>query len=104
MVIDQSYAGRTIDLPVGQVMELRLAENPTTGFRWVFIGDRGPACVVSADQYLPSRSGAPGAGGEHRWAISGVRPGACELSLAYRRSFETDPPAQSFTVHVRVTD
>ena len=100
--IDQSQAGQTIDLPVGQVIELRLAENPTTGFRWVFTSQAGPACVVVDDSFQPG-STAPGAGGEHHWEVRGVRPGACELSLAYRRGFEHAPPAQAFTLHVRVT-
>ncbi len=37
IVVDQSASGQTLDLPVGQVIELRLAENPTTGFRWTVV-------------------------------------------------------------------
>ncbi len=103
ITVDQSYAGQTIDLRVGQVMELRLSENPTTGFRWVFTTTGGPACAVSGDSFQPPTSGALGAGGEHRWDIRALRPGLCDLSLAYRRSFESGPPARSFTIHVRVT-
>lgn len=103
ITVDQSYAGQTIDLPVGQVMELRLSENPTTGFHWVFTATGSPACALSGDSFQPPTSRAPGAGGEHRWDIRGVRPGLCEVSLAYRRSFESGPPARSFTLHVRVT-
>ena len=46
MVVDQSYSGQTLDLPFGQVMELRLAENPTTGYRWTFLSNGEPSCVV----------------------------------------------------------
>jgi inhibitor of cysteine peptidase len=102
ILVDQSYAGQTVDLPVGQVMELRLPENPTTGFRWVFIDTGGPACAVSGDSFRPPTSKALGAGGEHNWEIRGVRPGLCELSLAYRRSFGSEPPARSFTLKVQV--
>jgi inhibitor of cysteine peptidase len=101
--VDQSYAGQTIDVPAGQVMELRLPENPTTGFRWVFTSAGGPACVLSGDSFRPPTSGALGAGGEHRWDIRAVQPGICELSLAYRRSFESGPAERSFTIRVRVT-
>ena len=34
LIIGASDAGQTVELPVGQTMELRLEENPTTGFRW----------------------------------------------------------------------
>jgi len=101
--VDQSYAGQTIDLQVGQVMELRLSENPTTGFHWVFTAAGGPACALSGDSFQPPTGGALGAGGEHRWDIRAVRPGICDLSLAYRRSFESGPPARFFNIHVRVT-
>jgi predicted secreted protein len=48
--VDQNFNGQTVDLPVGQVMELRLAENPTTGYRWTFVRDGKPVCVVVADR------------------------------------------------------
>ena len=62
--VDQNFDGQTVDLPVGQVMELRLAENPTTGYRWTFVANGKPVCVVVADRY-ERPSGPPGQGGEH---------------------------------------
>lgn len=101
MVIDQGFAGRTVDLPVGQVVELRLAENPTTGFRWVFVSQGGPVCAVLGGDFR-APSGPPGRAGEHVWEIKGVQPGECELTLSYARPWET-APARTFTVNVHVT-
>jgi inhibitor of cysteine peptidase len=101
ILIGQSQAGQTINLPLGEVLELRLAENPTTGFRWTFTSDGRPACSVVAQSFRPD-STAPGAPGEHRWEIRGVHPGICNLDLSYRRGFEQTPPARTFTLHVRV--
>jgi inhibitor of cysteine peptidase len=100
--VDQSVNGQTIDLPVGQVMELRLAENPTTGYRWTFVTDGKPVCVVVADQFQRP-SGPPGAGGEHSWQIKGVAVGVCDIALRYGRSFEPNAPGKSFDLHVHVT-
>ena len=103
--VDESFMNQTIDLPVGQVMELRLKENTTTGFRWSFAADGTPSCTLVGDAFEPGEN-RPGAGGEHAWQIKAVRVGACDLKLFYRRSFESDgvPPAQSFTLRVQVTE
>ncbi|MGO8919873.1 MAG: protease inhibitor I42 family protein [Stellaceae bacterium] len=102
--IDESFLDQTVRLPVGQVMELRLKENPTTGFRWSFAADSAPSCTVLCDVFVP-RGNPPGAGGEHTWQIKAVREGTCDLRLVYRRSFEPSAEAaQSFTLHVQVTE
>jgi len=99
--VDQNFNGQTVDLPVGQVMELRLAENPTTGYRWTFVANGKPVCVVVADRYNRP-SGRPGQGGEHFWQIKGVTAGDCTIALQYGRSFEPNAPAKDFGLHVRV--
>jgi inhibitor of cysteine peptidase len=102
MTIDQSYAGRHLDLSIGEVIELRLTENQTTGFHWTFVSDGSPACSVVADHSIAAadRMGQPG---QHLWQLRGIQPGPCEIVLRYARSFETDqPPAQSFQLHIQV--
>ncbi|HMK69278.1 MAG TPA: protease inhibitor I42 family protein, partial [Stellaceae bacterium] len=101
-LVDETFSAQTVELPVGQVMELRLQENPTTGFRWVFAEDGVPCFSLVSDAY--EGGGAPGAGGEHKWQMKAVQLGNCELRLFYRRSFEPDAsPARSFVLHVKVT-
>jgi len=103
-LIDESFLDRTVDLAVGQVIELRLKENPTTGFRWSFAADGKPCCTVVSDAF-ERKQGPPGAGGEHAWQMKAVRVGNCELQLFYRRSFDPHvPPARSFTLHLKVTE
>jgi inhibitor of cysteine peptidase len=103
LTIDQSYDGRSVDLAVGQAIELRLPENPTTGFSWAVQTDGGPACSVAEGP--PAPAGAlPGQGREHAWEIRGVQAGTCRIGLAYRRPWETGaPPAQEFHVGIRVS-
>jgi len=86
MMIDASHSGQQVALQVGQAAELRLPENPTTGFRWFVVSDGGPACRLD-DNGFHGPDGPPGRGGEHVWELVGVSAGACELQLAYRRSF-----------------
>ncbi len=102
MVVDQSYSGQTLDLLFGQVMELRLAENPTTGYRWTFLANGEPVCVVLNDHF-ERPTGPPGQGGEHTWQIKGAVVGECDIAMQYSRSFQQDAVGNSFALHVRVT-
>ena len=102
--VDEGFLDQTVNLPVGQVIELRLKENPTTGFQWSFAKEGAPSCKVLGDVFVPSGN-KPGAGGEHTWQIKAVRLGTCDLQLVYRRPFEPSAEsAKSFTFHVQVTD
>jgi inhibitor of cysteine peptidase len=102
MMIDASYSGQQVALSVGQTAELRLPENPTTGFRWSVVSDGDPACRLN-DNGFHGGDGTPGRGGEHVWRLVGVSAGACELRLAYRRSFDAaGVNAGAFALHVQV--
>lgn len=102
--IDESFHDQIVRLPVGQVIELRLSENPSTGFHWSFAADGKPSCTIIGDSFERHR-GPPGAGGEHTWQIKAVRAGTCHVSLFYRRPFEPDaPPARTFTLDLQVTE
>jgi inhibitor of cysteine peptidase len=101
--IDDSFTDQVVQLTVGQVIELRLKENPTTGFRWSFAADGQPACAVISDNFDPPH-GLPGAGGEHTWQIKAVHAGNCYLQLLYQRSFGPKDPARTFELKVQVTE
>ncbi len=99
--VDEKSSGKTIELAVGQLVEVRLHENRTTGFRWeLTLADS--ACVTlddSSEQHAPT----PGQGGVHAWRFKALHAGACDIQLAYCRSWEAaGAPAQTFTLHVRV--
>jgi predicted secreted protein len=90
VAIPRSYGdsadGQTIHLSVGETVALRLAENPTTGFRWLPISIQWSACAVTSDEFEAS-AGQPGGDGKHSWIIEGVQPGECTIELRYRRRF-----------------
>jgi inhibitor of cysteine peptidase len=102
IAVDQTHSGQTLDLRIGQVMELRLAENPTTGYRWTFVVNGEPACIVLSDRF-DHPAGPLGQGGEHLWQIKGEAVGECDIAMRYARSFQPEAAGQSFALHVRVT-
>lgn len=103
LVVTADAANQTIRLPIGQVMEIRLESNPTTGFRWQLAAPGGHCVAMVGDGFEP-KSTVPGQGGEHCWRFEARQPGDCDITLVYRRPWETGaPPARSCTVHVQVT-
>lgn len=102
MLVDETSNNRTIEVAIGQTIEVRLPENPTTGFRWQLTSDGGPACVVTDDQFI-APSGPPGKGGDHTWRFKVVRPDESDIELGYRRSWGGAVGASRiFKIHVKV--
>ena len=85
--------GGHVRASVGDVLVIRLTENPTTGFRWQ-IDDVG-GLVVQADDYA-AYSSAIGAAGERTVRLAVVRAGVTEIRLSLRRGWEASAPRLSF--------
>jgi inhibitor of cysteine peptidase len=102
MIVGGDFAGRTVELPQGEVIEVRLHENPTTGFHWSIAKRGEPACSLLRD--IPGHGGGEmGKGGEHAWQFAAVQPGDGEIEIVYRRAWETGAPARVFKLRVRVS-
>jgi inhibitor of cysteine peptidase len=100
--VDETYSGRTVVLAVGEILQITLAENRTTGFQWNVKSDSEPACMLILDE-PQGAAGPPGKAGTHRWQYRGVRSGTGEIKLEYRRPWEKDtPPGKTFGLRVRV--
>jgi predicted secreted protein len=69
---------------------LRLAENPTTGYRWVVTQSGTGQLDVLEDRYGPgAASAAPGAGGERVVRLVARRPGDVRLEAVLARAWES---------------
>lgn len=102
---DENDNGRTVKLAAGEFLEITLAENPTTGYRWHLL-DGGAVtanCPLVKDSYEPGHPQMAGQGGIHRWQFQAAEPGACMIELEYRRSWQKDkPPERTFRIQVEV--
>jgi inhibitor of cysteine peptidase len=100
MELTYEDSGTERSVPVGERIELRLPENPTTGFRWQVAG-----LPVELQQIEDRYEGAEqprGAGGHRTIGFEALRPGDVTLHLEKRRSWEQDP-TDRFTVQLRVS-
>ncbi len=102
MLVDETFNGRTIDVTIGQTIEVRLPENPTTGFSWQLTSDGRATCVMTDDEFI-APVGPPGKGGDHTWKFKATHAGESDVELGYRRRWESSSTAsRTFKIHVKV--
>ena len=98
--VDDSRNGGEVELPVGEEIEVELAENPTTGYRWHLDMPEAAGLVCVEDTF--QRSGdALGASGRRRWRFRANHEGVTRIQFAYRRSWERSP-TKTFEITIRV--
>jgi inhibitor of cysteine peptidase len=85
--INQEQAGETIPVEVGDTLELKLAENPTTGYRWQVDKNTSDLLELQTSDYAPMGTGL-GAAGLRTFTFKVARPGTARLRLASIREWE----------------
>lgn len=92
--------GSALRAALGDDVLLRLPENPTTGYRWVFSLPAGLSQV--ADDYAAAGS-APGSGGERVLHLRAAAPGQHVVTAVLNRAWDTGAaPQGSFSATVEV--
>ena len=98
--------GKTVNLNVGEMLVVRLASNPSTGYSWETKGLNTQILEQVGDAVFESPDTPPdlvGAGGTLVLTFKALQPGTTTLTLVYHRSWETDvAPLQTFSVTVAV--
>jgi len=87
MTLSEQDNGRTVEVNAGDVVTVRLKENPTTGFRWTVESAGG--LVLAGDEY-EGGGGGMGAAGVRVLQFRSPGAGAHELRLKNRREWEGD--------------
>ena len=101
--VGEGHNGGTISAKVGDQINIRLPENPTTGFQWrAQPGDRA-VVELQSDQFLPAAAGAVGSGGVRSLQYQVRGAGNTSIALDHQRSWETGPPRSQFKIEVRVS-
>ena len=96
---------KPIEVRTGGEFELDLKSNHSTGYEWVLVDSAalGPLRLVAKHYAVPRRNrGQNGAGGTERWIFRAPSAGNGIITLAYKRPWETRPPADSARFQVTV--
>lgn len=104
ITLNQSDAGKTVELNPGDRLVISLPGNPTTGFNW----ESQPAPDSSVlkqvgEAEFKADSNRVGSGGTVTLTFDAAAPGQVALTLVYHRAWETGvPPVEIYQVQVVV--
>lgn len=91
---------KTIDVAVGEAIEVAVVDIPSTGYTWSLTAPAGALEVAERLEDPEAASGRPGRPGLHVYALTAMRPGQIEVRLVQRRSWEAESPTDTT---VRIT-
>ena len=101
--ITEADAGRQIELRVGDMLEITLPANPTTGYQWETIDLDSTILRPVGEQTFEPSSNAVGSGGQVKQRFEAVGAGQTELKLILHRPFEKNvAPIQTFEATILV--
>lgn len=96
-------SGRSVDVPVGEVVTITLAGNPTTGYVWELADVDRAVLAPDPEPAYVADSALSGAGGTYTFRLSARAVGTSAVTLVYRRPWEEGvPPLQRFELKVTV--
>jgi len=97
-------SGTTCELRAGESFEVRLAENPTTGYTWAVL--KIPEGLLRLEteslETEPADPRIAGRGGTKVFVFKTLQPGSGELDLRLRRPWEKDVFIDSFMLNFTV--
>jgi inhibitor of cysteine peptidase len=77
----------------GDSVVIRLAESPTSGYRWQLDEFDPDVLEPAGDAFTPSTDGTTGGGGTREFRFVVVTHGHSDIALSLRRAWETDTAA-----------
>ena len=80
-VFTEDNNGTTVELVTGDTFQIKLNENPTTGYQWTLETTSG--LEIMSDNFLPPAPGLIGAGGIHEWDIKTTASGTQQVTGVY---------------------
>lgn len=95
-----SQNGSTLHLRLGDVVVLRLEENPASGYRWEIADAEG--FLLEADDFTHAPVGISGDGGERALRFRATARGARRIETVLRRDRESTPAPRSFSATVEI--
>jgi len=102
ILVGEGHNGAALSARRGDTLVVRLAENPTTGFRWTVTQSAAGVLQPLSDDFEAAGTMAPGAGGARvlRYRVSAS--GEASLALQLARPWEANAPRSNFQVRLSV--
>lgn len=102
MKLTENDSGKTVELQVGDELEIALPANPTTGYVWeVSSVDSAVLKLDKSDFFAGDKM--IGSGGTTVMKLHAITSGSSSVKLIYHRPFERNkPPLKNFSIHVQI--
>ncbi len=100
-------APQDIEVKRGSQLKINIASNPTTGYSWE-IEDFKPSLLEFTERAFASESAGagekkrPGSGGTEIFTFRAKKAGDCSVVFWYKRPWENNEPAKTYTLTVQV--
>ncbi len=106
LILTRVDHNRTAEVRVGERIEVRLPENPTTGFTWAIDEDNRRLLALDRTDYVePSESSIIGARGQRSFTFTARQAGEISLTFKYWRFWQGDTSVtERYTVTLRIHD
>jgi len=89
--------GRTLYVNVGEIVTIKLPENPSTGYEWQYTIDENIVEVME-DSFTPAERNLLGSGGTRMLKLRVIGSGEGKVVMDYVRAWENNPPIEHFSV------
>ncbi len=108
-VLTPGENGRTFEITVGEIFQVSLPENPTTGYQWSVYNSGTPLISLEKEEYvIPENNPARpimGGGGTKLLTFKAAKPGETEPSLRLRRSWEAESEfVDYFSIKLKIVE
>lgn len=95
--------GKVVEAVVGDVILVRLTENPTTGYRWSLESVEGSLLAIEDDTFVLDSGPQTGSGGTRRFQFCATAAGTTPIHLKHWREWAgEDSVTERYAVQVRV--
>lgn len=94
--------GSTVAVAVGELIDIALQANPTTGYQWRCQWEPQEALELVDAPYIPTQPVMTGSGGVQHFLLRALQPGVVTVTLQYGRWWEGGELEEPQTVTLNV--
>lgn len=104
-IADEADNGQTVTMGVGDILQITLAENQSTGYLWAVVTNDEAVLRTSEEPAYKVDGDAEGAGGRKTFMFEAAAPGTSVLRMVNAMSQETAvEPDRTFELTVQVVE
>ncbi|NBD33988.1 MAG: hypothetical protein GVY17_13735 [Cyanobacteria bacterium] len=103
LMMTEADQGKTFTVSSGNLIMIKLAENPTTGYRWAITPSDPDVVALQSSEFSLAKNAGIGSGGERRFVLQAKAPGRVTLQLKKLRSWAgEDSVMQALQLNLQV--